>query len=434
MGKRGVKEKVFGFLKSDKKKERDEVLDKLKEMAKSHEEAVSEKPIEKVSKKKVIKKGLIEKKLVKKISKKLKKIFKVSSKKIPKKKTIKKKLAVKKPSALTLVKPIENPIISPNKRNGWESWQTFNPGAVLLDEKIHFLYRAIGHDGISRLGYANSDDGLTISERHPEPAYEHVSSTSKAPSFNIYSYSSGGSWGGCEDPRIVYIDEDDFLYMTYTACDGGLRVALTSIKVRDFLKGKWKWKPPKLISPPGEVHKNWVIFPEKIKGKYAILHSINPEISIHYTDSLDFKDGEYIESCYGGKKEGKSWDNWIRGVGPPPIKTKEGWLVFYHAIDKEDPGKYKVGAMLLDLKNPTKILCRSKEPLLEPNEDYENNGFKAGIVYASGAVVKDGILLVYYGAADSYVCVAYNDLEKFLGYLKKGIKPKLKKKRVKKKK
>jgi len=348
-------------------------------------------------------------------------------KSVPNQKVIKK-------SPLQFKKYSENPIIYPNKRNSWESSQTFNPAAVLLNKKIHLLYRAIGQDGISRLGYANSKKGLKIDKRHPLPLYEHPFGQKSPMKFNFYSYSSGGSWGGCEDPRLINMREDDRIYMTYTACDNGLRVGLTSMNVRDFLKGKWKWEKPKLISKLGEVHKNWVIFPEKIKGKYAILHSINPKISIAYRDSLDFKEGEYIESKYGGGKTKKGdWDNWIRGVGPPPLKTKEGWLVFYHAMDENDPGKYKVGALLLDLKNPEKIICKAKKPILEPEEHYENIGFKSGVVYASGAIIKKGVLFIYYGGADSHVCVAYNDLQNFLYKLKKGVKPKLKKKILKRK-
>lgn len=346
---------------------------------------------------------------------------------IKKVKTIKKTLSKrvrkkgKKTSPLILAKSSENPIIVPKSENEWEAWQTFNPGVILLNDKVHFLYRAIGEDGISRLGYAMSRDGLTIDERLSYPVYEHKIGKR---TFNIYSYFSGGSWGGAEDPRIVQVDEEDTLYMTYTACDNGLRVGLTSIKINDFLNKKWEWKPPVLISPPGEVHKNWVIFPEKINGKYAILHSINPEILIDYFDNLDFEDGVYIASFHGGEPRKNCWDKWLRGIGAVPIKTKHGWLVFYHAMN-DDWSKYKVGAMLLDLKDPTKVLHRSPEPILEPTQVYENNGFKSGVVYASGAVIKDGKLLIYYGAADSYSSVAYADFEEFLEALRKETKPKL---------
>lgn len=327
------------------------------------------------------------------------------------------------PSFLLLTKFIENPIISPQLKNGWEAWQTFNPGVIFLKEKIHFLYRAIGHDGVSRLGYAASDNGFYINERLPYPVFE---SRGHKEIFNLFSYFSGGSWGGVEDPRIVWIKEDDTLYVTYTAFDGGLRVALTSIKVKNFLDKKWLWKIPQVISTPGQMHKNWVLFPEKIRGKYAILHSISPSISITYFDTLEFTEGNYIDSYYYGNVRRKNhWEHWIRGVGAPPLKTQEGWLLFYHAMDS-DSTKYKVGAMLLDLDDPTKIIRRAKEPILEPEEHYENNGSKAGVVYVSGAVVKDGELFVYYGASDSYVGVAHADLKEFLEAIPREVKPKMK--------
>lgn len=104
----------------------------------------------------------------------------------------------------------------------------------------------------------------------------------------------------------------------------------------------------------------------------------------------------------------------MRGAGAPPMKTKYGWLVLYHAMDRRDPDRYKVGAMILDLNDPTKVLYRTSRPILEPVESYENQGFKSGVVYACGAVVKDGELLVYYGGADSVACVAKTNLNKFL--------------------
>lgn len=336
-----------------------------------------------------------------------------------------------KKSKIPIVKYSGNPMISPKQENSWEAWQTFNPGVISLENKIHFLYRAIGEDGISRLGYALSNDGFMVDERLPYPVYEHQLTT---PVFNYYSFASGGSFGGAEDPRIVRVDEEDTLYMAYTACDNGLGVALTSIKINDFVNKKWKWKTPRLISKPGEVHKNWVIFPEKINGDYAILHSISPKISIAYRKSLKFQEGEYIQSYYdGNSRRTNCWDNWLRGAGAPPLKTRLGWLLFYQAMDEADPGKYKVGAMILDLNNPTKIRYRAQEPVLEPENDYENSGFKAGIVYVTGAVVKNGELLVYYGASDSYIGVAYANLEQFLETLKKEARPKLKIKALKKK-
>jgi predicted GH43/DUF377 family glycosyl hydrolase len=313
-----------------------------------------------------------------------------------------------------------NPIISPRKDSWWESRQTFNPGAILLEDKVHILYRAIGDDEISRFGYAVAKEGFKVEERLEYPVYQ---GSVTSPKFNIYSYASGGSVGGSEDPRIVRVGNEEVLYVTYTDCSEGLRVGLTSIKVNDFLARKWEWSPPRLISPPGEVHKNWVIFPEKIKGKYAILHSLCPTISITYLDSLDSKPGSYLTSYHNGGNgvgRGGVWDSIVRGAGPPPIKTKLGWLLFYHAISMHEPNRYKVGAMLVNLEDPEKAIRRSGAPVLEPDAVYENSGFKPGVVYLSGAVVKDGELLLYYGASDSYVCVASCGLDDFLTALMEG--------------
>jgi len=106
-----------------------------------------------------------------------------------------------------------------------------------------------------------------------------------------------------------------------------------------------------------------------------------------------------------------------RSAAAPPLKTSDGWLLFYHAMDKEDPGRYKVGALLLDLKDPTKVLYRSEYPLLQPDEWYEND-WKPGIIYASGAVIKDGTLFIYYGGGDKHIAVASVNLKEFIHKLK----------------
>lgn len=332
---------------------------------------------------------------------------------------------------IALARLEQNPIISPKPENGWEAWQTFNPGVILLEDKIHLLYRAISYDGVSRLGYAVTSDGFTIDERLSYPVYEHRAAKRV---FNVYSYFSGGSWGGAEDPRLVRVGDEDVMYMTYTACDNGLRVGLTSIRVNDFLNKNWQWRPPVLISPPGEIHKNWLIFPEKINGRYAILHAITPNVLIEYFDNLKFDGETYIDNSVDPKlvpPQKGCWDKWLRGAGAPPIKTRDGWLLFYHAMD-DDRSKYRVGAMLLDLEDPTKILYRAKEPILEPKELYENNGYKPGVVYVSGAVCKNENLLVYYGCSDSYVGVAYANADEFLEALKKEANPKFRLKTLKK--
>ncbi len=326
-----------------------------------------------------------------------------------------------------------NPIIEPREGNYWEMKATFNPGAIYADHRVHLLYRAIGGDDVSVLGYASSDDGISFDERSNEPAYMPLSTKMTTPKEEQKplesAYFSGGGWnGGCEDPRLTLIG--DRVYLTYTAFDGwgSIRIALSSITLQDFLNKNWKWKRPALISPAGEIHKNWVLFPEKIHGKFAILHSISPKILVDYFDSLDDFDEEevVIKSKYDRVSNTGAWDSWIRGAGPPPLKTKDGWLLLYHAMDFRDPNRYKLGAMLLDIDDPTKILYRSRTPILEPDFDYENHGFKAGVVYSCGAVINDGELYVYYGGADSVTCVAMANVEKFLNELKAYGAPKMK--------
>ena len=315
----------------------------------------------------------------------------------------------------------QNPIIVPRHTNAWESKATFNAAAIHDGEKVHLIYRAIGSDDVSVLGYASSTNGFEIDERLTKPVYSKRGSFKKVGEQMIphsgVPYSSGGGWnGGCEDPRLTCID--DTVYMTYTAFDhwNSIRMALTSITLDDFKNKKWHWTKAVYISPPGQIHKNWVIFPEKINGKYAVLHSISPTIQIEYVDSLKHFTGEtFITSNYRSKEPyNHSWDNWVRGVGPSPMKTKYGWLILYHAMDKNDPNRYKLGALLLDINNPGKILYRSSSPILEPDEHYENAGFKAGVIYCCGAVIKDNSLFVYYGGADTVVCVASVDLDTFL--------------------
>ncbi len=269
---------------------------------------------------------------------------------------------------------------------------------------------------MSVLGHAKSNDGIRVDSRSKMPIYFHTTEKDTKHILPQILYSSGGGWGGgCEDPRATLIDGK--IYLLYTAFDGwgSVRIGFTSIDLDDFISGRFDWKKPVLISAPGQLHKNWALFPEKINGKYAILHALSPEIMVEYLDSLDELDGtKFITSVHQGSPLWYLRDGWIRGIGPAPITTKYGWLVLYHGTEAADPGKYKLWAMILDKNDPTKVLYRSNKPILSPDEGYENNGFKSGVVYSCGAVVKDGTLFVYYGGADTVSCVATANLEKFL--------------------
>lgn len=380
-------------------------------------------------KKIVVKKKTISKKITPKKKKVVKvvKLVKKSKTRLKQKKVIKK---IIKKIGIELKRVKHNPIITP-RLYPWESKATFNPSAFLANNRVHLIYRAIGDNDVSVLGYANSKNGYNIDERLPYAVYRRPNNINKIDKDILpIDYISGGGWnGGCEDPRLTRIR--DVVYMLYTAFDGwgSLRIALSSIKLADLEKKNWKWKKPVLISPPHEIHKNWVIFPEKINGKYAIMHSFYPKILVDYFDSLDDFDGKtFIKSNNTRPVDtSRSWDSWFRGVGPSPIKTELGWLVLYHAMDHKNPDRYRIGALILDFKDPTIVLCRSEYPILEPEEYYENNGYKWGVVYTCGAVVKDGELLVYYGGADKVIGVASIWIDTLLDDLKKHKTVKLKK-------
>lgn len=339
------------------------------------------------------------------------------------KKTVKKKV-VKKKKDLELNRSISNPILKPRNDKNWDNEGSFNPAAIKIGDETHLLYRAVGGDGVSRVGHASSHDGMIFDDRSEFPIFvmdnpRKLHSLPESQRYNPVMYPSGGSWGGCEDPRVVNIDGT--LYMTFNAFDGWdfIRIGVSSIKEKDFKDKKWNWSRTTLISPAGQINKNWVLFPEKINGKFAILHSLSPQVQVDYVDNLDqLGSGAIkIESKFGQKSPRETWDTWIRGAGPPPLKTKEGWLVFYHATNKADPHRYKVGILLLDLKNPTRVLARSKGPVLLPDKWYENDG-KPGIVYACGAILEKDKVNVYYGGGDKYVCMASAPLKDILSYLK----------------
>lgn len=394
----------------------------------------------KVVKKVVLKKKTIAKKIIKK------KIPQKIQKKTVKKTIVKRKakIKVKQDTKVKLKKHVSNPIMSPSFYP-WESEAVFNPAAIFLGGFVHLFYRAMGADGISRIGYARSRDGVAFEDRlfHPiyfMPSVENMKSnwpyTSPArPLFDSNLYSSGGGWGGAEDPRVVMID--GILYVTLNIFNGwhSMRVAVMSIKEKDLLNQKFIWNDFSFLSHEGDRQKNWVLFPEKINGKFAVFHNLdmndgNPNrVGIAFTDELSTKDmpkGDGAPDPQRLPDRIIAWHKRTRSASCPPMKTKDGWLLLYHAMDKDGSDRYKLGAMLLDLKDPRKVIARSLHPILEPAEWYEND-YKPGIIYASGAIIKDDKLFVYYGGGDKHVGLATVGLFELLTSIKKGGNIKLKK-------
>lgn len=292
-----------------------------------------------------------------------------------------------------------NPILKAIPEHRWESKYVFNPGAIKLDGKIHILYRACGEDEISHIGLAVSSDGLHIEERLDNP---------------IFVPEEDWEAKGCEDPRLVLIGER--IYMLYAAYSNvAAQIALASIGREDFLNRRWdKWKRHGLAFP-GFDDKDATLFPETFNGRYVMLHRIEPSIWISSSERLDCPWPREEHRILVGPGAGMSWDGFKIGGGSQPIKTKYGWLVIYHGVDRFFV--YRLGVLLVGLDDPGQLLYRSPNHILEPEETYElgeERCYVPNVVFNCGAVPRvdkevledDDEVLVYYGAADTVACVA----------------------------
>lgn len=202
---------------------------------------------------------------------------------------------------------------------------------------------------------------------------------------------------GIEDPRVTKIG--DSYYINYSAVSKyGIVVMLS--KTNDFKSHK------KLGAIFTTENKDVAIFPEKINGKYYALNrpvstSIGkPEIWISQSSNLvEWGNHKVLATPRDGK-----WDCSKIGAGAPPIKIKEGWLEFYHGVDSNE--RYAMGALLLDMNDPSKVIARSKDPIIEPTEGYEVDGFFGNVIFACGTINNDDIIKMYYGVSDNSIAYA----------------------------
>jgi len=169
-----------------------------------------------------------------------------------------------------------------------------------------------------------------------------------------------------------------------------------------------------LISEPG--NKDGVLFPRKINGLYARLDRPIGQgvgsIWVSYSpDLVNWGDSEVVISPRSGY-----WDEYRIGASVPPIETPEGWLEIYHGVKMTSAGPiYRIGAVLLDLANPAQAIKRGSAPVLSPREDYERIGDIPNVCFACGAVLdRDGAMKIYYGAADTSICVALTTLDEIM--------------------
>ncbi|HVM58871.1 MAG TPA: hypothetical protein VMT80_00885 [Candidatus Paceibacterota bacterium] len=301
------------------------------------------------------------------------------------------------------VRPKENPILAP-RGTGFDSRDTFNAASVDLDGQVYLLYRAMDANNTSTVGLAVSKDGIHIDEHLPDPIY-----VPRADFEQKRGSPTGNS--GCEDPRIVKID--NALYMTYTAYDGvhAPRGAMTSISVEDFLARKFdRWSPPILVTP-GEVDdKDVALLPERVNGQYVLYHRIDNHICADLVPDLSF--AHPVSRCIEvlSPRHGM-WDMTKVGIAAPPIKVPEGWLMIYHGVSRH--GTYRLGAALLD-HSGVNVTARMADPIFEPLESYEKQGEVSRVVFSCGAIVRSDALFLYYGGADRVLGVAIASLSRIV--------------------
>ena len=287
------------------------------------------------------------------------------------------------------------------------SFARFNPGIQLKDGIVHMLYRAIDCDikdcknYISYIGYAKLDINTNILyDSNVKVIYPTLPEEVK----------------GCEDPRIVEFEGS--FYVFYTAFDG-IKARVAIAQTDNFIE----YKKLGIIN-----HFTWdkdaFIFPERINGKIAYLHRVDPSIQLDYFESFDellsinsWEDYENKLETSTIMKSEYFWENKKIGGSVPPIKTEKGWLFLYHAVD--DNFVYRGSVALLDLKNPSKVIARIPYPLLEPVEEYELHGEVNNVVFPEGGYIHNGELYVYYGAADKYIALAKINVDELLNELTK---------------
>ena len=278
----------------------------------------------------------------------------------------------------------------------------FNGTPVICNGEYLLLVRVEGQQGYSFFALARSGDGYRFSV-DTEPALLPADSGPFA------KYESHG----IEDPRSTFIDGAHHIMYTATS-EYGYRIALA--KTEDFRH----FERIGIVSGPG--NKDGVLFPGKIKGMFVRLdRPIGMGVgSIWISYSKDL-------IRWGGSKPVISprpgyWDSYRVGASAPPIRTEHGWLEIYHGSKMTSSGPiYRVGAIILDLEDPSRVLARCNVPLLSPREPYERIGDVPNVVFACGALLEsDRQVKLYYGGADTCICAATADLDDIVSYTLDG--------------
>lgn len=302
----------------------------------------------------------------------------------------------------------------------WEEKDVFNPAAVVKDGKVYLLYRAedkVGKfNGTSRIGLAESTDGLTFTRR-PEPVL-----------YPENDYMKKYEWeGGCEDPRVI-VDENGKYFMTYTTYDGETaRLCVASstdllqwekhgLAFENSYEGKYKNTWSKSGAIVGRMEGDQLIA-TRINGLYWMYWG---DTDIFMATSENLTDWRPVQQengdlmvAFGPRKH--QFDSRLVEPGPPAMITKEGIVLIYNGMnlseaaggDKNLPeGTYAGGQVLMDKNDPTQLVDRTEDYFIKPEKDYEITGQVGNVVFLEGLVNFKGKWLLYYGTADSKIAVA----------------------------
>jgi len=285
---------------------------------------------------------------------------------------------------------LETPVISP-QGDGWEAAGTFNPAVVMRDGKFVMLYRAQDAQGTSRLGYAESMDGIHFQGR-AEPVF--------APQAN---YEKGG---GVEDPRLVQFGDTYYLtYTGYNTKDAQLCLATS----KDLIH--WERKGVILPAYKGNWNVGWTksgaIVPERINGRYWMYFlgtaaDKTDQTGLAYsTDLVHWTEATKAPAL---PKRPGMFDSRVVEPGPSPIVTPDGIVLVYNGAD--DKLVYRTAVAVFDRNDPSKLLWRSEQPIFAPEKEWEKIGQVPNVVFVEGMARQGNRYLFYYGGADKYVGVA----------------------------
>lgn len=306
-----------------------------------------------------------------------------------------------------------------------KTFAKFNAGAVLAGDVVHMVYRyAVWRptfDPETQSNYAVDDTRYARLTPEGKLLFE-----AKQP---LLSPSLAWDFSGCQDARVVPFE--GAYYLTYCGWDkdvapaGKDRGRVVVARTRDFVTAE------KL----GVVnHFTWdkdaFLFPERVNGKVAYMHRVPPNIQIDYFDSIEALLSPASWTDYEERVEDSTvlraafpWESGKVGGSVPPIKTEDGWLLIYHAVQPtprlRQPNVYRAGIALLDLKNPSQVIARLPYPALEPEEEYEVYGDVENVVFPVGGYIFQGELYISYGGADRCVAMAKMPVAELLKELRK---------------